>query len=85
MEMLFSYDDFYLPPYAPGAHMMMPSSMRGASSRMNRLAVSARGGSSSYRASAGNCSALLTLVVSSDGCWKIVCCGNGDLPVFSMY
>jgi len=52
-----SYDDFYLPPYAPGAHMMMPSPVRGSGGggggpRMNRLPVSARGGG--YRASAGN-------------------------------
>lgn len=55
-----SYDDFYLPPYAPGAHMMMPSPVRGSGSgggggggpRMNRLPVSTRGGG--YRASAGN-------------------------------
>jgi len=52
------YDDFYLPPYVPGAHMMMPSPVRGSGSgggggggpRMNRLPVSGRGGG--YRASA---------------------------------
>lgn len=45
------YDDFYLPPYAPGGHMSMPSPIRGASARMNRLSVWARGGST-CRASA---------------------------------